>query len=284
MSASTATVRRSHVEHVAEQYYDSDEADRFYFHVWGGEDIHVGLYDGVGRPPIAEASARTVAKMTSLLRGIGAGSQVLDIGAGYGGAARHLASALGCHVACLNISETQNARNRQLNGELGLHGQIRVVHGSFEAIPEPAESFDAVWSQDAILHSGRRRKVLEEVARVLRPGGQLVFTDPMQVDGCPEGVLGPVLSRIHLDTLGSFGFYRSTLAELGFEEHAVLDLTEHLVRHYASVRHELQRRYDEMTTLCTRDYVDRMLQGLGHWIDAGHKGYLAWGILCFVRR
>ena len=27
------------------RYYDSDDAFNFYFHVWGGECIHVGLYE-----------------------------------------------------------------------------------------------------------------------------------------------------------------------------------------------------------------------------------------------
>jgi cyclopropane fatty-acyl-phospholipid synthase-like methyltransferase len=271
------------VADVAEQYYDSDEADRFYFNIWGGEDIHVGLYDDVGSPPIRDASARTVARMASLLEGLGEGSEMLDIGAGYGGAARFAAKSFGCNVACLNISEIQNERNRQINREQGLDDKVRVVHGSFEDIPEKDGSFDVVWSQDAILHSGNRRRVLEEVARVLRPGGQLVFTDPMQSDDCPDGVLGPVLARIHLDTLGSFAFYRKHLRELGFEERNVLDLTEQLVRHYSSVRQELQTRYDEMTTLSTKAYVDRMIEGLGHWIEAGQNGYLAWGILHFVK-
>jgi SAM-dependent methyltransferase len=272
------------VADVAEQYYDSDEADRFYYNVWGGEDIHVGLYEDIGAPPIREASALTVRKMASVLEGLGQDTRVLDIGAGYGGAARFLAREHGSHVACLNISEIQNERNRQFNREQGLDDKVRVVHGSFEDIPEQDASFDVVWSQDAILHSGNRRRVLEEVARVLRPGGQLVFTDPMQSDDCPEGVLGPVLARIHLDTLGSFAFYRKHLAELGFVEKQVLDLTEQLVRHYSSVRQELQARYDEMTTLSTKAYVDRMIQGLGHWIEAGQAGYLAWGILHFAKK
>jgi ubiquinone/menaquinone biosynthesis C-methylase UbiE len=45
---------------------------------------------------------------------------------------------------------------------------------------------------------------MTEVDRVLKPGGELVFTDPMQADDCPDGVLQPVLDRIHLESLGSF--------------------------------------------------------------------------------
>ncbi|MFW5875610.1 MAG: SAM-dependent methyltransferase [Myxococcota bacterium] len=280
----TSNNNAKQVADVAEKYYDSSEADRFYFNVWGGEDIHVGIYDDIGVPPIKDASVRTVDKMASLLQGLGPESRVLDIGAGYGGAARFLAKKLGCHVACLNISETQNERNRQFNAEQGLDDKIRVVHGSFEDVPEEDGTFDAVWSQDAILHSGNRRRVLEEVTRVLKPGGQFVFTDPMQADDCPPGVLQPVLDRIHLDTLGSFQFYRDNLKDLGFEEIQALDLTEHLVRHYSSVRKQLQDNYDRMVELSTKDYVDRMIQGLGHWVDAGEQGYLAWGILHFRKK
>ena len=50
---------------IAEEYYDSGDADKFYFDVWGGEDIHIGLYDGTD--DIKEASRRTVERMASKL-------------------------------------------------------------------------------------------------------------------------------------------------------------------------------------------------------------------------
>lgn len=275
-----ATQRAQAVAQIAEQYYDSSEADEFYFNVWGGEDIHVGLYEDEAEP-IARASHRTVDRILSKVRRLSPATRVLDIGAGYGGAARHLAREVGCRVTCLNLSQTQNARNRQLSDAQGLGDKIEVVHGNFEELPVEDGSFDVVWSQDAILHSGNRRKVLEEVRRVLRPGGQFIFTDPMQADDCPEGVLGPVLDRIHLDSLGSFAFYRAECRRIGLQEIECEDLSEQLVRHYSRVRKELRDRYDEMVRLSTQTYVDRMIQGLGHWIDAGSKGYLAWGILHF---
>jgi sarcosine/dimethylglycine N-methyltransferase len=265
---------------VAEAYYDSTDADQFYFNIWGGEDIHIGLYDDTD--VIAEASHKTVARMAAQLS-ITESTKVLDIGAGYGGAARHLARAFGCTVHCLNLSRTQNATNEQLNREQGLDHLVKVIHGSFEDIPEPDGSFDVVWSQDAILHSGNRKLVLSEVDRVLKPGGDFVFTDPMQADDCPEGVLQPVYDRIHLESLGSFAFYRDALRELGFEEKAVLDLTPQLGRHYGRVAEELERNYDEMAAKSSRDYLDRMLVGLGNWVSAQRKGYLAWGIMHFTK-
>ena len=201
----------------AEAYYDSADADHFYFHVWGGQDIHIGLYNSA-EVSIAEASRLTVVRMADRLEGLPAQARVLDLGAGYGGAARYLAERYGCEVTCLNLSEAQNERNKQLTKQAGLEGKVHVRYGNFEQIPEPDASFDVIWSQDAILHSGQRMQVLKEARRVLKPGGQLIMTDPMQADQVADGVLGNVLARIHLDTMGSFAFYRAGLEALGFSE------------------------------------------------------------------
>jgi len=32
------------------------------------------------------------------------------------------------------------------------------------------------------------------------------------------------------------------------------------------------------------EYIERMITGLGHWVSAGEKGYLNWGILHFRKR
>jgi sarcosine/dimethylglycine N-methyltransferase len=121
------------------------------------------------------------------------------------------------------------------------------------------------------------------VARVLKTGGQFVFTDPMQADDCPPDVLQPVLDRIHLDSLASPAFYRKTLAGLGFEELGFVELTDHLRRHYDRVRQELLDRREEMVERCGEAYVTRMLAGLGHWVDAADRGHLAWGIFHFQK-
>src|SRR5690606_22992086 len=104
---------------------------------------------------------------------------ILDIGAGYGGAARRLVERTGCGVICLNLSDAENERNRAMNEEQGYADRIEVIDGSFEEIPLGDGSVDAVWCQDAMLHSGDRARVLDEVDRVLKKGGRFIFTDPM---------------------------------------------------------------------------------------------------------
>ncbi|HEU4619347.1 MAG TPA: methyltransferase domain-containing protein, partial [Gammaproteobacteria bacterium] len=263
----------------ARGYYNSDDADNFYFHVWGGEDIHIGIYAS-DEEEIPRASERTVATMASRLA-LTPGSRVVDAGAGYGGAARWLARNAGCSVACVNLSEAQNERNRKITRAAGLDGLIDVHDASFDRIPAEDGQFDFAWSQDSLLHAGDRAETLAELDRVLKPGGEFIFTDPMQADACPADVLQPVLDRIHLKTLGSVRFYRAEAERLGWVDLGFTDLTAHLVRHYSRVRQELESRRPGLRALVSGAYIERMLRGLDQWVAAGREGHLAWGILRF---
>ena len=240
----------SQVVETARQYYNSDDADNFYYHVWGGEDIHIGMYEHDGGA-IANASRRTVEKMAGMLPELTPQHMVIDLGSGYGGSARYLARHTGCHVDCINLSETENQRNRQMNMEQGLADRIEVIDANFESVPVDDGTFDVAWSQDAILHSGHREQVIHEVARVLKPGGRFIFTDPMQKNK---------QKRARDD-----------------------NVTHRLTRHYSRVSEELEQQRSNLTGKVSDEYIDRMLTGLEHWITAGEKGFLAWGILEFSK-
>lgn len=270
----------SNAVNTARDYYNSGDADNFYAIVWGGEDIHVGMYTDKTED-IGAASRRTVATMAGLAD-LTAESTVLDLGAGYGGAARYLATTYGCRVTCLNLSEVENERNRQLNAEQGLSDRIEVVDGSFEDLTFQDNCFDVIWSQDALLHSGDRARVLEEAVRVLRSGGQMVFTDPMATEAAGKDDLKPILQRIQLDTLATPAFYRRELYRLGVGSVDFHDHTEQLARHYQRVFDELEQREPELEGQISPEYRERMKGGLKHWVEGGTTGNLAWGIF-YVR-
>lgn len=261
-------------------YYDSDDADNFYFHVWGGEDLHIGLYEYDGES-IRDASHRTVQRMIDTLD-LTADTRLLDIGSGYAGSARMIAKQVGCHVTALNLSPVQNERGRQMNREQGLDHLIDVIDGSFEDLPFDAEDYDVVWCQDSILHSAARDIVFKEVDRVLKPGGVFIFTDPMQQDGVDPKVLAPVLDRIHLPSMGSVSKYEGYARDLGWDTVSIERMPEALVNHYSSVRRVLTDRTEELAgTVVSRDYIERMKTGLTHWVNAAEAGALDWGILKF---
>jgi sarcosine/dimethylglycine N-methyltransferase len=262
-------------------YYDSDSADNFYHTIWGGEDIHVGLYQH-DKESIFDASARTVERMIGMVP-LTQDSHVLDVGAGYGGAGRHIARKIGCKVTCQNLSEAENRRNEEKNKAQGLDHLIDVVGGNFEELPFQDKAFDIVWSEDALLHSSRRDQVLAEVARVLQPGGHFIFTDPMQADNVTgqEEALQPIYKRIHLESLGSVKKYREMAQAVGLEAVAIEEMPEQLTRHYSRVLEEVERRYDEVLQVCDQEYIDNMRNGLKHWVNGGKQGILNWGILHF---
>lgn len=273
-------MKSEEIAQTAKNYYDSEDADNFYFNIWGGEDIHVGWYQSDSEP-ILDASHRTVRKMAERLPKIDESTRILDIGAGYGGSARYLASNYGSPVDCLNISEKENEKNEKKNKEQGLDHLIDVQQGNFEDLPYEDNSYDIVWCQDSILHSGNKELVFKEVARVLKPGGHFIFTDPMQADDCPEGVLGPVLKRIHLDSMGSVEKYRKMANDLGMDEIETIEQAELLPKHYGRVLEELKKNEDMLQGKVSQEYIDHMKEGLGHWVEKGNNGYLNWGILHF---
>ena len=265
---------------IAQKYYDSTETDKLYAAIWGGEHIHYGIYT---RPdePIHDASLSTVKTIAQTLKKIDQNSRVIDLGAGYGGAARYLAKTYGCSVCCLNLSQLQNQRNGQLNQEQNLDPLVEITQGSFEDIPYPNNSFDIVWSQDAILHSGDRCLVFQEIKRILKPGGEFIFTDPMESETCPPGALQPAFDRLGISDMGSYRFYSQTLKDLGFEELNFIDLSQNVPIHYQRFREEVQKRYNEVVKLTSTEFVDKTLNSIQPWIERYEQGYMQWAILHF---
>jgi len=261
------------------EHYENPDADRIYLRVWAGEDIHIGigLYETPG-DTVYDACRRTVAKMAAMLSPRGLGTRGLELGSGYGAAARYLAKELGFHIDCLNLSLVQNKQNRQINQARGLEDRIRVVEGSFEDIPFDAASYEFVWSQEAFIHSANRRRVLEEVNRVLKSGGDFVFTDLIQHEDAPPEALEPVLARFHLDSLGTVRFYREAAIEIGWRELQVIDLSNNLVTHYEGLLQELERRYENLLDEFSEEYLEEVRHGMQVWVSAGKEGNFKWAM------
>ena len=207
---------------------------------------------------------------------------VLDLGAGIGGSARYLAKTYGCRVVALNLSEVENERHRKMNQEQGVDHLIEVIDGNFESIPKPDKSFDLVWSQDAILHSGNRKKVLSEASRVLKAGGEMIFTDPMQTEDCYQQFLDPILKRIFLESLATPTFYCQSATEVGLEVIGYDNQPQQLVNHYAQVLEETTAREQELKdNKVSEQYIEHMKEGLQNWVVGGTYGHLTWGIFHF---
>ncbi len=111
------------------------------------------------------------------------GARVLDVGCGSG---RHTAAAcrlpgarvLGVDVAAGDLSA---ARERlQLHDRLGAHGGSRwdLCAADARRLPFADGCFDLVICAEVLEHVRDHDRVLSEIARVLRPGGDLVVSVP----------------------------------------------------------------------------------------------------------
>ncbi|WP_027370850.1 methyltransferase domain-containing protein [Desulfovermiculus halophilus] len=268
----------------AREYYNSHDADIFYATIWGGEDLHIGTYR-LPEDSIFDASRRTVQKMAALASYLNDKSTILDLGAGIGGSVRYLSKTYGCRSVALNLSEVENERHRKMNAEQGVDDLIEVIDGNFESIPKPDASFDLIWSQDAILHSGDRRQVLSEAGRVLKPGGEMIFTDPMQTEDCYQQFLDPILKRIFLESLATPSFYCQTAEEVGLEVLGYENQPQQLVNHYAKVLEETTAREQELKANGVSDgYIQHMKEGLKNWVLGGTYAHLTWGIFHFRKK
>jgi len=108
---------------------------------------------------------------------IRAGDRVLDIGAGLAGPARMLAVEPGCNVDCIELSPDYCVGANLLNRLTGLEDRVKVYEGSALDQPFGDNSFDAAWMQNVGMNIEDKRKLYEEVFRVLKPGGRFAFQE-----------------------------------------------------------------------------------------------------------
>lgn len=251
----------SAVPATARDYYNAPSIDCFYHSLWGGEHIHIGTYISPS-DTITLASQRTVECMAAFAGPITSATRVLDIGAGYGGAARWLARQYGCKVTCLNLSEVQNERNSDKTREQGLEELIDVVGGAFEHLPFADGTFDLVWCQDCLIHANDRNAVVAEIARVLvSRGADVVLTDHMATqDAVPERIV-PIKQRLSLKLdLATRQFYQNAFLAQGFGDAGYVEGTEHMVTHCSKVLTALQDA-EHLATSISGEFAEKCQNG-----------------------
>ena len=257
------------------------DARRVYETAYGDEHLHLGIYEN-DDDTIAKAGQRTMERMASMVRQLGPSTRVLDIGSGHGGSARYLFHHYGCHVACLNLSDVQNARNRAFNASGKCSLAINVVDGSFEDIPVTDESFDVVWSQDAILHSNSRRQVFAEVGRVLAKGGQFIFTRPhCKASFAPRKPCNPSSTASTSTPWDPFGSTGPCFQSWVFRSSSSSTSRRISPPTMDGCSTKCAPMSGNLLKQCGAEYIQRIKTGLGHWVEGGKRGYLQWGILHF---
>jgi ubiquinone/menaquinone biosynthesis C-methylase UbiE len=125
------------------------------------------------------------------LLGLDASSRVLDVAAGPGTSALHLARVFGCRVVGVDLGVRNVTLARQAADQDGLADRVQFIEGDAEDLRDFAEgSFDAVVCECAYCTFPNKAAAARQMARVLRPGGRLGLSDltrsgplPTELDG-----------------------------------------------------------------------------------------------------
>jgi MPBQ/MSBQ methyltransferase len=167
--------------------YDAWTEEGILEYYWG-EHIHLGYYTdedmakGAGTllgcrvKNFIEAKFDFVDKMLEWSECPPNPARVLDVGCGIGGTSRHLAKALGekSQVQGITLSPNQVARATELAKAQGVSNASFQVMNAL-AMDFPDNTFDLVWACESGEHMPDKKKYVQEMIRVLKPGGTIVI-------------------------------------------------------------------------------------------------------------
>lgn len=124
-----------------------------------------------GRGDEMEHHHSDITEQTLALMDLHATDRVLDLGCGTGWASRRMARVVASgQVVGLDVADEMLRRAEQ--NSAGFHN-IRYVWGSAERIPASDNSFDKILSVESFYYYADQSKALDELHRVLAPGGRL---------------------------------------------------------------------------------------------------------------
>ncbi len=160
---------------IIEYYKDTENAYKDSWDLDNSLAIHYGYWDST-----VKTFPQSLLRMNEVMMEaatIKETDTVLDAGCGVGGSSIFLASATGCKVTGITLSErqveqaTKNAKQKKAEDKV----DFKVM--DYCATSFPDESFDIVWGCESICYADSKERFINEAFRLLKPGGRLVVAD-----------------------------------------------------------------------------------------------------------
>jgi ubiquinone/menaquinone biosynthesis C-methylase UbiE len=148
---------------VVKAYFEAQSA--FWRDIYGGADVYAIIHQQRQVTALAWIDALELAP----------GSRALDVGCGAGFVTVALAQR-GFLVHAVDTSAAMVEQTRQHALAAGIADRTNARSGSADDIPEPDDSFDLVVALGVIPWLDQPTRAIQEMARVLRPGGYLVLS------------------------------------------------------------------------------------------------------------
>jgi SAM-dependent methyltransferase len=232
-------------------------------------DPHVAVRRETYDEDLGQASWITLAEARGFFRALelAPGRTALEVACGSGGITCRMAVETGAQCVGIDINAQGIEAAARLARAQGLTSQVQF-HAADAArqLPFPDGSFDAVFCNDSINHLPGRREVLQDWHRLLRPGGRLLFTDPIVVTGQLTNEEIRVRSSIGFFLFTPAGHNERLLAETGFLVRDARDLTEAVASVSGKWHNARERRRAALVELEGAEGF----QGLQRFLDAVH--------------
>jgi MPBQ/MSBQ methyltransferase len=178
---------RSYGNDTVAREYDAWADDGILEYYWG-EHIHLGYYstqdvqNGYIYKNFIQAKYDFIDEMMKFGNIIPSNYmngdvKILDVGCGFGGTSRYLAKALGpkSHVTGITLSPKQVERGTELAYEQGVANNTNFMVMNALAMEFPDNTFDIVWACESGEHMPDKEAYINEMMRVLKPGGKFVM-------------------------------------------------------------------------------------------------------------
>ncbi|HEU4726798.1 MAG TPA: class I SAM-dependent methyltransferase [Kofleriaceae bacterium] len=160
---------------------------------------------------------------------LSAGTRLLDLACGSGGPALRIAERTGCSVVGVDVHEDAIATASSLAAQRGLADRARFqVADAGGRLPFADSQLDAITCIDSINHLPDRAAVLRECVRVLRPGGRLLFTDPITLTGPLSSEEIAIRSSIGFFLFVPPGYDQRVIEEAGLRLLVCEDVTDNM--------------------------------------------------------
>lgn len=124
-----------------------------------------------------EAEAALVRTQLAWLE-LGPGDRVLDVGCGRGAVTREIAALIGPDGEAVGLDPREDRLEEARASDTA--STCRFISGYPEAMPFESDTFDAACCRFTLKHAADPAGIIQELARVVRPGGGLLISD---IDG-----------------------------------------------------------------------------------------------------
>lgn len=169
--------------------------------------------------------------------------EVLNIGCGNGYVDLELAKKHGFNITGIDLSQTriQYAKDLKKTYTKEIQDKVTFLEASATNLPFKKDQFSQIISQATFYHVHDKKKLFDEIYRVLKQKGLLVFDDLFKPkENISQNAQKNVYDRLLFDTPFSYESYKQFLENLGFTILHAKNLSSHMYKTYAKVKKRLE--------------------------------------------